>query len=319
MSENKKTRSARTKETGKSGSGFRKWKKFLASPAVTIVLFGLAVVMLLGSTIGSARAVLTYNSEYYNSRVQMFNIGVSLYEQCGDNAPKRVSWRNYDAEETGYWDVDELKNEADNSLLTDLLAPGEEMQPGRKYEEKLYVENTGDIDQYVRVTIYKYWVNPPEEDEAGNLRRDGEGRVIRTKLPELSPDLIDLHLINCGLSGENQPWILDTDSSTRERTVLYYREILKAPGEGVDPAQTRTADLTDYLRIDPSVADAVYETTETNGAYTTITTTYVYDGAEFRIRAQVDAVQTHSAEDAIWSAWGREVEIDSNGSLISVK
>ena len=181
------------------------------------------------------------------------------------------------------------------------------------------MENTGDIDQYVRVTIYKYWVNPPEEDEAGNLRRDGEGRVIRTKLLELSPDLIDLHLINCGLSGENQPWILDTDSSTRERTVLYYREILKAPGEGVDPAQTRTADLTDYLRIDPSVADAVYETTETNGAYTTITTTYVYDGAEFRIRAQVDAVQTHSAEDAIWSAWGREVEIDSNGSLISVK
>ena len=83
MSENKKTRSARTKETGKSGSGFRKWKKFLASPAVTIVLFGLAVVMLLGSTIGSARAVLTYTSEYYNSRVQMFNIGVSLEERSG--------------------------------------------------------------------------------------------------------------------------------------------------------------------------------------------------------------------------------------------
>ncbi len=75
--------------------------------------------------------------------------------------------------------------------------------------------------------------------------------------------------------------------------------------------------------IDSSVADKVTQTTDTrteNGkTYTTITTTYIYDGVEFRIEAQVDAVQTHSAKDAIWSAWGREVEIDSNGSLISVK
>ena len=70
MSENKKNQSARTKRAKKQGSGLTRVQKFLASPAVTIALFGLAVVMLLGSTIGSARAVLTYTSEYYNSRVQ---------------------------------------------------------------------------------------------------------------------------------------------------------------------------------------------------------------------------------------------------------
>ncbi len=296
----------------------KKVKRFLASPAVTMVLFGLAIVMLLGSTIGSARAVLTYTSEYYNSQVRMFNIGVSLYEQCGENNPKKVSWRNYDVKEPDYWDADEIRDEEDNSLLRDLLAEGEELVPGKKYTERLYVENTGDIDQYVRVTIYKYWVIT-QRDKDGNPLRDSQGRVIRTKLPELSPDLIDLHLTNWGRSGEGMPWILDEASSTKERTVLYYRDILKAPGSDVNPTQTRTADLSDYLRIDSSVADQVYQTVEKNGAYTNITTIYVYDGIEFRIRAEVDSVQTHSAEDAIWSAWGREVELDANGSLISVK
>lgn len=315
MAENKRKKSAGKNKASGRFSGLR---KFLASPKVTVVMFGLAVILLLGSSIGGARAALTYTSQYYNSRVQMYNIGVSLCEQSGNREPRRVSWRNYDADRAEYWDEDELKDEADNSLLTDLLEPGEEFQVGRSYPERLYVENTGVIDQYVRVTLYKYWV-VTERDAEGNYLRDSEGNVIRTKLPELSPALIDLHLINCGGSGEDQPWIVDEGSSTRERTVLYYRDILKAPGEGVAPEETVTADLTDYLRIDSSVADAVYQTTEKNGAYTTITTTYVYDGIEFRIKAQVDAVQTHSPQDAIWSAWGREVELDENGSLISVK
>ncbi|MCM1025236.1 MAG: hypothetical protein NC432_02305 [Roseburia sp.] len=315
MAENKRKKSAgKNKATG----GFSGLRKLLASPKVTVVMFGLAVILLLGSSIGGARAALTYTSQYYNSRVQMYNIGVSLCEQSGNHEPRRVSWRNYDADKAEYWDEDELRDEADNSLLTDLLEPGEEFQVGRSYPERLYVENTGVIDQYVRVTLYKYWV-VTERDAEGNYLRDSEGNVIRTKRPELSPALIDLHLINCGGSGEGKPWIVDEGSSTRERTVLYYRDILKAPGEGVAPEETVTADLTDYLRIDSSAADAVYQTTEKTGAYTTITTTYVYDGIEFRIKAQVDAVQTHSPQDAIWSAWGREVELDENGSLISVK
>lgn len=36
-------------------------------------------------------------------------------------------------------------------------------------------------------------------------------------------------------------------------------------------------------------------------------TTYDYDGISFQIEVEVDAVQEHNAEDAIWSAWGKRV------------
>ena len=51
-----------------------------------------------------------------------------------------------------------------------------------------------------------------------------------------------------------------------------------------------------------------------NGGYTTIKTVYAYDGVEFVVEVEVDAVQDHNAEDAILSAWGRRVKI-VNGSL----
>lgn len=300
-----KEKKARAGETGKKtkGNGRSGIKKFLASPAVTMTLFGLAAVLLLGSTIGGTRAALTYTSDYYRSSVEMYNIGVSLYEKCGENAPKKVSWRDYDVDQDGYWDDGAHEDGRGNSLLTDMLVGSdgseEELKLGKKYPEELYVANTGAIDQYVRVTIYKYWL-------------DGEGN----KLTELSPSLIDLHLVNCG---PGEAWMVDEASSTKERTVLYYRNILKAAGEGVPEAETMSLPLCDYLRIDPSLADKVSQEIVKEGEYTTITTTYLYDGVEFRIEAQVDAVQTHSAEDAIWSAWGREVEIDGNGSLVSVR
>lgn len=286
-----------------SGKGFSKAKKLLASPMVTVGMFGLAAALLLGSAVGGARAALTYTSDYYRSSVEMYDIGVSLYERSGNNEPKRVSWRDYDVDQSGYWDDGRHSDGEGNSLLTDLLVQedgtGEELQLGKKYPEELYVVNTGAIDQYVRVTLYKYWL-------------DAEGK----KLPELSPGLIELHLINCGQEGS---WIVDEASATKERTVLYYRHVLKAAGEGVREEETRSDPLCDYLRIDSSVADKVSQEVTEEGGYTTITTTYLYDGAEFRIEAQVDAVQTHSAKDAIWSAWGREVEIDGDGTLISVR
>ena len=42
---------------------------------------------------------------------------------------------------------------------------------------------------------------------------------------------------------------------------------------------------------------------------------YTYDGISFAIDIEADAVQTHNAEDAIRSAWGRDVTIDSNGNI----
>ena len=72
-------------------------------------------------------------------------------------------------------------------------------------------------------------------------------------------------------------------------------------------------DFADSLRIDPAVAEIV--TKESDGV------SYDYQGLEFRIKVDVDAVQTHNAADAILSSWGREVDnsgADEDGVLSSL-
>jgi hypothetical protein len=235
------------------------WKKTLTAPAVTMVVFLLAVGLLLFSTVGGARAALTYYSENYTTRVQVYDIGVSLQENGQAVAGQ------YDG--TG-------------TLLTDLLPEGESLKLGVTYPEVLTVQNTGTIDQYVRVNLYKYWT-----DADGN------------KVQNLSPDLIDLALDNL-----DSDWLVDEDASTPERTVLYYNKVLTV-GE-VSPA------LTQSLTISSMVGTKVTQsTTTTEDGYTTITTVYDYDGYRFNVEAKVDAVQEHNAEDAIWSAWGRQVSV----------
>ncbi len=255
----------------------KKFKKYLKSPASAISLFVLAAVLLAFSSIGAARAALTYFSETYASRVQMFDIGVWLLEN-GD----RVSWRDYNSAADGTW------NEATDALLANMLGEGEQLKIGKAYDEALSIRNSGKINHYARVTIYKYW-----EDANGN------------KMQNLSPGLIDLNLVNLG-----SDWILDESSSTAERTVLYYNKLLKA-GETSVP-------FTDELTIDSMLATKVTQSEEAitnekgDNIGTRITTTYDYDGVKFNIEATVDAVQEHNAQDAILSAWGREVTISNN-------
>lgn len=262
----------------------KKFGRFMRSKKGTILLFAAAVALLAFSSIGGARAALVYSATY-SSRVQMFDIGVALVEN-----DREVSERTYDGEAAdGTWAGDQQSG----ALLTGMLDPDGDGQPeeklelGRAYPEKLQVKNTGAINEYVRVTIYKYWV------------KDGE------KAPDLSPELIDLHLLTDG------GWSIDEGSSTEERTVLYYDSLLYA-GEGEDAV---TEPFSDTITIDGKVADLVDQRTETTtDGYTTVTTTYTYDGARFVLKAQVDAVQEHNAADAVWSAWGRRAEV-KDGSL----
>ena len=60
------------------------------------------------------------------------------------------------------------------------------------------------------------------------------------------------------------------------------------------------------------IATKVHQTVEKEGEYTTITTSYDYDGVQFKIEAKVDAVQEHNAEDAILSAWGKNVTVSNS-------
>lgn len=62
------------------------------------------------------------------------------------------------------------------------------------------------------------------------------------------------------------------------------------------------------------VEDTSARTTNAAGQ-TVITTTYDYDGVQFNLEAEVDAVQTHNAADAILSAWGVRVNITNDGRL----
>lgn len=290
-----------TSKPRKTGKG-----KKLASPIVTIVLFAAAAAMLLGSTIGGTRAALTYFSDTYTSNFQLKSIGVSLMESNVDGETEeftdynRVAWRDY--ESNGSWDSTNTPDEV-GTLLTGLLGEDETFKIGKTYTEKLAVANTGSIDTYVRVIVYKYWLKTETLED---------GTQVETKAPMLEPDLIRLNWVNGDL------WLVDEEASTPERTVLYYSQILPA---GTENSVSMTEPLCDTLTVDSAVAKKVTQETKTTTTgedgrvYTTITTTYDYDGYQFVLEAEVDAVQTHSAEAAIWSAWGRRVTINEDKTL----
>ena len=252
-----------------------KIKKFITSPAGTMGAFALAVGLLASSSVGGARAALTYYSETYTSRVQMYDIGVTLLEN-----DKEISWRNYDSrKDNGSW------LEEKGVLLENMVPEGEKFKIGVWYPEELKVMNSGTINQYVRVSLYKYWL-------------DENGEKVQT----LTPDLIDLELQT------DNGWMIDEESSTDERTILYYNRVLET-GE-TSPA------FAGRLKIDQSVTAKVTQTTEKTANGSKIITTYDYDGVQFCIEATVDAVQEHNVEDAVWSAWGRKVPV--NDGILSL-
>lgn len=234
-----------------------KLKKFVSSPRVTLVLFVLAAALLLFSGIGGARAALTYYVDNpFTAQLAVSSIGVTLMENGEAVAA----------------------NGSEGALLGNMLVGDEALKPGKAYDEVLSVYNSGAIDQFVRVSIYKYW-------------QDADGKAC-----DLSPELIGLNLTGNG-------WVVDEAASTPERTVLYYTSVLPAGGA--------SAPLSDKLTISDMLATKVTAGENENGTYTI---TYDYDGVSFHIEAAVDAVQSHNAEDAILSAWGRSVTV-SGGTL----
>lgn len=239
----------------------KKIKKILASPVVALLAFVCAAGLLLFSSIGGARAALTYYSETYSSNVELSQIGVRLVENGTETAGEL--------------------------LLPDVE---EDVKLGKSYKEELAVRNSGEINQFVRVTIYKYWLVP------------GDGTEEWVKSQELGPELINLHLILDG------GWMEDEEAATPERTVLYYRNVLKC-GDGEGQGETSPL-FADSLTIDGRTAQIVRQ----DRAEDTVRRIYAYDGAQFCIEIRVDAVQEHNAEAAVWSAWGRKVRI-SDGIL----
>ena len=269
----------------------KKLKKIISSPVFSIAAVAAAAGLLIFASISGARAVLNIESDDYYAHVELYDIGVSLLENG-----TRVAWRDYDEKAAdGSWDETSGTDHVGAlcRYLLDKDGDGkndEDLKPGKAYPEAISVQNTGTINEFVRVTITKYWL-----DEKGN------------KTQVLDPGLIKLNLVN------SSSWLVDSNASTPERTVLYYSRLLNS-GEP-------TAALSDTLTIDGSVAGMTTQSTKQevkNGkTYTTITTTYAYDGYQFCLEAQVDAVQEHNAQAAVKSAWGTNVVI--SGTTLSLR
>ena len=276
-------------------------KKWITSTRGTLVLFVLAAGLLAFSTIGSAWAALKYFSEIYKGHVEMYGIGVSLMEKdANDEEAEIVAYRDYVHKSQDEW-TETPGDEHIGVLLEGMLGEGEELVPGKVYPEEISCKNTGTIDQYVRITLYKYWIRPDGSKVEAADETDSDEKGLTTQ--DLSPATIQFTFPNL-----DSDWILDTENSaeTEERQIYYYNKLLKA-GE-----DTTATPLTDTIRIDPSIARYMKRTESDDGK--TITMTYRYDGWQFCVEATVDAVQDHNAEDAIKSAWGRDVTI-SNGTL----
>lgn len=259
-------------------------KKIRRSPVVAGLLFLLAVVLLFAGSVGGTQAALQIYSSDYISAFELDHIGITLYE---NGTP--VSFRNYgDAAASGFTE------KQDGDLVLKTLEDDPSFQIGRKYPFVITCKNTGTIDHYLRVTVYKYWVQVGEDEKFG-LKGWFHGLSSNTEklldVEKHSPATI--HLGYNGSEGYNSSaWAKDPDSSTAERDVYYYTGILPVGGE--------TAPLFDTLWVDSSVAKSVI--TETVGSLTTYT--YAYDGYGFVVQAEADAVQTHNAKAAIRSAWG---------------
>ena len=232
---------------------------------IFLALFLLMGLIFLVSTVGGTRAALI-ESETYETQFEMYHIGITLNE-----GGKPLTWRNY---QDGDWHVN-----ADTELLKDLT----EIKYGQLYKEELSVTNSGQIDEYVRVTIYKYWL-----DENGQ------------KTSALDAKLIHLNLT------DDADWILDTDYSTDERTVLYYALPLES-------GKTTPLFLNSII-LDGSIKNYIIQTETAPDAdgYTVVTNIYKYDGKTFCIDVEADGVQTHNAKEAAQSAWGRAITISGD-------
>ena len=237
----------------------KKFKEFLSKPAVTAVLFALALLLLGSGTVGGARAALNIQSEYYNSEVELNDIGVALIEKQADDSFKVVAGKNALMGETSQIGA---AIKADGKLL-----------PGKTYSEVLAVRNTAEINEYVRVSVFKYW-----QDANGN------------KIPEMDSKWIKLGFVT------GNGWTIDTSSTTEERTMLYY-------GTDIAPGMDTTPFLS-TVTIDDTVLTKVSQSTSVENGVTVIRTTYIYNGNRFCIDVIVDSVQDHNAEQAKISAWG---------------
>ena len=174
-----------------------------------------AAILLACGTFAAAKTVLNIRSEFYRAQFYLNHLQVHLIENgqdvCGraghDNdldSGSKVSGEL--ASVLGY----EHKTGSDEKLGS--------VEPGKLYKEEIAARNGSDIDEFVRLTVRKYWM----EQKTGN-----NGKTVLVKSSALRPDRIRLYY--GGKEGYNsKSWAVNKKESTAESNTYYYRKDLSA-------------------------------------------------------------------------------------------
>lgn len=166
-------------------------------------------------------------------------------------------------------------------VLKRMINEGETVILGNNYLEQMSIKNSGDMDQYVRVKITKDW------------RKAGEIQIKQ------DPETIDFDF--------GDDWIVDEKNGW-----LYYTKPILM-GETSSP-------FVKSLKIKDEIKNVIdYTETKNEENATVITSTRRYHDSDFKIAIEVNAIQSHNAEEAIQETWGGSVKIDENGTLSLVK
>lgn len=167
----------------------------------------------------------------------------------------------------------------DDQLLSALS--DKDMDPGYTYDEKIGVKNNGDVSEYVRVIVKKYW-------------KDDDGK----KITSMDPSLISL---SYGSKAYNdKDWIENPKEATAEQSVFYHR----LPVE----SGAKTENLFDGIKLKPEIADKYRIKKSDDGK--SITAVYDYNDAHFTVEALVQSVQSAAGADAVKAVWGSNVSAE---------
>lgn len=285
----------------------------------TLALFAAMLVALSGGLIGT-QAKLSIFSDFYIADFQLDHLQVHLIENGDDvchGENEMTSVHRYDSGEARdqkyhgnlveYLGYTNETHKGDTPAYK-LGTPGT-IEPGRTYKEEISARNGQNIDQYVRLTMKKYWVE--KDPETGEMK----------KATYLDPDLIKLTYN--GKAYNKGAWQRNEKEHSAESDTYYLTNMLKG-SKGKKKSDSPL--LFNELTIDKSIVDQITpsepsstseETTTTDDGekVTVYTYTYDYDSYTFYIEASVQAIQTHNVNDAIDSLWGVSNVSAKNGKV----
>ena len=137
----------------------------------SLALLVAAALFLGAGTFAAAKTVFDIQSEYYIAHFYLNHLQVHLIENGKDVCERAGHKNDLDsgskvtgelASTLGY----EHKDGQDEVLGS--------IEPGKLYKEEIAAQNGSDIDEFVRLTVRKYWMEP-KKDADGNVVKDDSG------------------------------------------------------------------------------------------------------------------------------------------------